>query len=163
MTGWGKGGRYRVEMRATGSSAGTDTGWDLWHTNTLTIHGKFEIKLRTLATDDDTDRAPEWNPATDHQWLIATATNGGLKSVDNLETDTTAFKLPLEGGRLFLTASDDGKQLFLNFKSAATGINAMLADSSPSQLTTLVSGLFAAIAVIVLVTRLRRVETASSH
>lgn len=118
QTAWNTGGKYLWEISALASAGGGEgsvAGWDFWNTGALTIGGAFTIEMIS-STGAGTLGAPAgWDPRLSSRWRIATADNASFTSLANLTLDTSDFTGPLGGGSFSLSASADGRDLFIDF------------------------------------------------
>jgi T5SS/PEP-CTERM-associated repeat protein len=117
-TTWSAGGSYRWEINAlewAGGTEGGNPGWDFWNAGELSISGPFTIELASLGLNDTLAGLEDWNPNHAYQWRIAEATNPAFTSLEALIVSDEDFVNPLAGGSFWLSASDEGRALYLNF------------------------------------------------
>jgi len=124
-TTWNGGGTYLWEINSIapdGGIAGDDPGWDLWHTGELTfgatVSDPFTIRVRSLDLENDNGQLANWDPGSDYQWLIATATNaGGIfdSILDSLSIDATEFVSQNGDANFELFADNNGSELWLKY------------------------------------------------
>jgi T5SS/PEP-CTERM-associated repeat protein len=122
---WNGGGSYLWEINqlaVDGGTAGANPGWDLWDAGELTVgatvNDPFTIRVRSLDSANNNGQLVNWDPASDHQWLIATATNaGGIfdSIVDSLSIDATEFVTQNGDANFELFADDNGSELWLKY------------------------------------------------
>jgi T5SS/PEP-CTERM-associated repeat protein len=117
-TTWSAGGSYRWEinsLESVGGAEGENPGWDFWNAGELNISGPFTIKLASVGLNDTLAGLEGWNPTHAYKWRIAEATNPAFASLGSLAVNDEDFVNPLAGGSFWLSASNEGRALYLNF------------------------------------------------
>jgi len=113
---WNDGGIFHWEISASAGTPGV--AWNLWNagTTSITPTGIFDVEIESVGS------LPDWDASTSHSWLIATSDNGAFTpdALSHLAIidDGFASANDLAGGRLSLTDSPDGSDLYLNFTPA---------------------------------------------